>query len=408
MPFIPRSTIKEFIVEYEKLLNNYSIKKYTRGELLNVFVLNDSLVILVEAIQYKAHLCTNAEEMYSDHRSNPYLEFPIEGEDYYFLRIEELTHNDIGFKYNHAKFVRKMEEMTSIRYLDTALSYGRFTSYREDYWLFRCPGNHSTEDRVDKYFPDLGLKSRIETWEGELYYFIVLELEDNEGNIHRTIAHTTQMPHSYVDNLCKTWIATGRLRGNSVDTGYVERDIQNAFASWKGIRRQTRLEQHLKYFYFEKALKSKDDAWPYRRKLLERVNSGDYSYISRNDYVCPVNKWVSEELVYHITKKYFKNYAVLYQHRPYFLRSSKNGQMSYDIFISKLNVAIEYQGRQHFEPVDFFGGRKSFEEGRRRDQEKARLSKENGIKLVYINYDEDITPSLIIERVGFDPRKSCG
>lgn len=405
MPYIPLSTVKMFVAEFEELLRGYSIRKFSFGELINVYLINDSLVILVEAIGSKAHLCINAEEMYSDHRNNRYLGFPIENNTYYTLRIEELTHNDIGFKYNHARFVRKLEEMTNIRYLGTALSYGKFTSYREDFWRFRCPDNLFAEDRVDKYFPDLGLKARIETWEGALYYFIVLELEYNEGNIHRAITHTTQMPHSYVVNLCKTWIATGQLKGVAVDTGYVERDIQKAFASWKGVRRQKRLEEHLKYYYFEKYLKSKIDVWPYRRELLDKANRGEFSKISRNDYIRPVNKWVSEELVYHIAKKYFKEYEVIYQHRPYFLRSSKDGQMSYDVFISKLNVAIEYQGKQHFEPIDFFGGVTSFEDGRRRDQEKARLSKENGIKLVYINYDEEITPDLIIERVGYDPRK---
>ena len=79
--------------------------------------------------------------------------------------------------------------------------------------------------------------------------------------------------------------------------------------------------------------------------------------------------------------------------------------MSYDIFISRLNVAIEYQGKQHFEPVNFFGGKSSFEKLKIRDKEKAALSSKNGIKLVYINYWEDITPELIIERVGIPPHQ---
>ena len=77
--------------------------------------------------------------------------------------------------------------------------------------------------------------------------------------------------------------------------------------------------------------------------------------------------------------------------------------MSYDIFISRLNVAIEYQGKQHFEPVEFFGGREAFEKLQIRDKEKAELSRKHGVKLVYINYWEDITPELIIERVGVLP-----
>ena len=78
--------------------------------------------------------------------------------------------------------------------------------------------------------------------------------------------------------------------------------------------------------------------------------------------------------------------------------------MSYDIFISGLNIAIEYQGRQHFEPVAFFGGEEAFEDLQARDKLKAKLSAENGIKLVYINYWEAITPELVIDRIGVDPR----
>ncbi|MBE6028863.1 MAG: hypothetical protein E7226_01775 [Clostridiales bacterium] len=73
--------------------------------------------------------------------------------------------------------------------------------------------------------------------------------------------------------------------------------------------------------------------------------------------------------------------------------------MSFDVFITGLNVAIEYQGKQHFEPVDFFGGVEAFESVQKRDREKAELSKEHGVKLVYINYWENVTAELIRERV---------
>lgn len=73
--------------------------------------------------------------------------------------------------------------------------------------------------------------------------------------------------------------------------------------------------------------------------------------------------------------------------------------MSYDIFISGMNVAIEYQGKQHFEPVEFFGGEESFKETQRRDKEKKHISQLNNIKLVYINYWEDITTELVKKRV---------
>ncbi len=73
--------------------------------------------------------------------------------------------------------------------------------------------------------------------------------------------------------------------------------------------------------------------------------------------------------------------------------------MSYDIYICGLKIAIEYQGIQHFEPVDYFGGEESFNKQQERDKLKAQRSKENGVALIYINYWEDITPTLIKKRI---------
>lgn len=73
--------------------------------------------------------------------------------------------------------------------------------------------------------------------------------------------------------------------------------------------------------------------------------------------------------------------------------------MSYDVFISGLNIAIEYQGKQHFEPVEYFGGEEAYINTLKRDKEKLELSIKNNIKLIYINYWEDISPKLIREKI---------
>lgn len=406
--YIPIKTMKYFLSEFEQRLQGYSVeKKSTPNGLINIYLLNDSLALLVEIVGRKASLCCNAEEMYGDCRKNPYLGFPIEGETYYTLRIEELTPNDIGFKYSNARFIREMQEITRIPFLSTAISYSRFDSDRKSYWYYTVPGVETDANkRIGVLFPELRLQDRCDAWIGKLYYFIVLEFEDVNGHIHRACAYATAKPHSYIVEICKTWIKTGKLKGTAISTGPVERDMAAAFDSWKGVRRQERLEKHLRYFFVEKHFKNHDDLFWYSQVVLKEANAGKYDYIERSTYLRPVNKWVSEELVYNIAKKcYNKVYPVVYQHRPFFLRSLKDGQMSYDVFISGLNVAIEYQGKQHFEPVEFFCGKESFEDLQARDKLKAKLSAENGIKLVYINYWEEITPDLIIERVGVDMRE---
>lgn len=74
------------------------------------------------------------------------------------------------------------------------------------------------------------------------------------------------------------------------------------------------------------------------------------------------------------------------------------GLKSLDIFIPKLNIAIEYQGEQHFEPINFYGGIKTYNEIVKRDKEKNLLCKENNIRLFYFSKAKNI-PSSYVDKV---------
>jgi len=67
--------------------------------------------------------------------------------------------------------------------------------------------------------------------------------------------------------------------------------------------------------------------------------------------------------------------------RPTFLQG-----LEYDMFNKKHKIACEYNGRQHYEPVSFFGGVKSYEAQVRRDQKKQKLSTLNNITLITVPY----------------------
>lgn len=51
-------------------------------------------------------------------------------------------------------------------------------------------------------------------------------------------------------------------------------------------------------------------------------------------------------------------------------------------------LLIEYDGKQHFEPVDFWGGQEAFEYRRRNDRIKDRYCKDHGIPLLRISYTQ--------------------
>ena len=89
--------------------------------------------------------------------------------------------------------------------------------------------------------------------------------------------------------------------------------------------------------------------------------------------------WVAETELYYKIKKYFQNLDVIQHARPIWLKPQH-----LDIFIPSLNIAVEYQGLQHYKPIKYFGGRKAYILAKKRDFIKYRKCMEKGIKLIYI------------------------
>lgn len=90
-------------------------------------------------------------------------------------------------------------------------------------------------------------------------------------------------------------------------------------------------------------------------------------------------QWRSEYKLYRFFKFFFND--AVFQYRAEWL-----GEQSYDIYIPSLNVAVEYQGKQHYDVVPYFGGLEKYYENQRRDERKRQLSKEQGISLYEWKY----------------------
>ena len=60
----------------------------------------------------------------------------------------------------------------------------------------------------------------------------------------------------------------------------------------------------------------------------------------------------------------------------------------FDFFLPKHNMLIEYNGQQHYQIIEHFGGEEKFKERQERDQEKQEYCQKNNIKLVIFRYDE--------------------
>jgi len=104
--------------------------------------------------------------------------------------------------------------------------------------------------------------------------------------------------------------------------------------------------------------------------------------------------WVSEMILFNIVKSLLPKQDLVLHYHPDFL----NG-LEIDIFIKDKNIAIEYQGAQHFKSISWFGGEKAFEKQKKRDLGKRNLCKKKGMPLVYFNYDEDLTNELVLNKL---------
>lgn len=88
--------------------------------------------------------------------------------------------------------------------------------------------------------------------------------------------------------------------------------------------------------------------------------------------------WISETNLFYEIKESMPADEVVQHASPAWL-----GKQHLDIFISTLGVAIEFQGAQHDQPVEYFGGLDAFEVSQRRDKLKAERCEQNGIRLIY-------------------------
>lgn len=104
--------------------------------------------------------------------------------------------------------------------------------------------------------------------------------------------------------------------------------------------------------------------------------------------------WVAETHLYYAVRALYPKYEVQREASPDWL-----GRQRFDIYLPEVQVAIEYQGQQHFRPVEFFGGEKGYQRAKQRDREKRKKSKAAGVVIVEFKYNEDITERKIQERL---------
>lgn len=400
MSYLPLRTINWIVQLFENELEKYNVEEYTINKFEKVLLINDSLALYVKIYSGKV-LEIIDEKKKLKFAENPYLDVVEHGSEYYSLKIEEVTYNELGFKHNHTKFVNDLCLKMNLFYLNqnapdiaqTSITYTKFKGYTRLYW---CPDVPTTAEYVEKILPQLKLRERYNLWQGLKYNFILFEVTDKDNKIHRAVSYTVQRPDKYIEDFIYSYLTTGHIV-STARTNHTS--FNNALNTYKGKLRKENIEKNLQYCIIEKYFREKDDVWRYADKILENANNGKYDDYEKNNYLKPAKNWVIEEWIYKEVKKNYKEYAVIYQYKPFFLKSSEGKQLSYDVFISKLNIGLVYRGKQYFKPLKSFGGIDAFNKLQQLDKEKAELSRKNGVKLIYLNYGENVTIQMIQRRI---------
>ena len=89
-----------------------------------------------------------------------------------------------------------------------------------------------------------------------------------------------------------------------------------------------------------------------------------------------------------VIMNYLKNNNIIYVYEKKFSDCKNINALSFDFYLPDLNIAIEFDGIQHYESIDYFGGYDKLEYTQKCDAIKNTYCINNNIKLIRIKYSD--------------------
>jgi hypothetical protein len=129
-----------------------------------------------------------------------------------------------------------------------------------------------------------------------------------------------------------------------------------------------------------------------------KINHG-YFLVSPNNFLrgkgCP--KCSSSQGERYI-REWLIDRGIFFEEQKKFNGCRHKGQLSYDFYIPSLNLLIEFNGEQHFKPIKWFGGPKTYGDIKKRDAIKTKWAKDNNYQLLHIKYTDFYRVGEILEK----------
>jgi hypothetical protein len=101
-----------------------------------------------------------------------------------------------------------------------------------------------------------------------------------------------------------------------------------------------------------------------------------------------------EAMLFQLVKRVFPGWAVHRCSRPEFLEG-----LELDVFLPEIAAAFEFQGQQHFQAINHWGGEDGLRALQQRDERKRKLCYKNGVILLEVRFDEKLTEECLRQQV---------
>ena len=98
---------------------------------------------------------------------------------------------------------------------------------------------------------------------------------------------------------------------------------------------------------------------------------------------CPKCSYSNGEIV---VEKILNDNSIRYEHPKTFPDLMDKNKLHYDFYLSEYNLLIEYQGKQHYGSVKYFGGEQSYAKQKAHDEMKKKYAFDNGYSFIAIPY----------------------
>ncbi|MGA1870820.1 MAG: hypothetical protein ACMUJM_19975 [bacterium] len=104
--------------------------------------------------------------------------------------------------------------------------------------------------------------------------------------------------------------------------------------------------------------------------------------------------WITETMLYKIVCLLFPSHKVIHHYRGKELQG-----LELDIWIPKLKIGIEYQGIQHYQVIEHWGGEEGLEKRKANDKRKKQLCKSLGYFLIEFKHNEELTEGYVKKKL---------